>query len=96
MNARRVVKPPGSLDPPPVRQPSEVAKTLARNVRIARHDAGLTQRELAELAQLSTRVIWEIEDKYRNINLSTLTTLARALGKTEAQLLTPLPWSPED
>lgn len=72
----------------------EEQKTLARNLRIARQDAGLTQDQLAILSGVSQRIIWQIEDPEQtpNITIQTLAKLARALQKKPGDLLTPITW----
>lgn len=51
------------------------------NLKIARIKAGLTQRQLAQKAGLSNVTIVKIEKgNYKNINVSTMLALAKALN----------------
>lgn len=88
MNAKPVDKKDGPGKPP--EPPSVLRQTLARNVRIFRADQRMSQRELAIRAGTSHRRISEIETAKKNISLQTIAALAKALGKTELELVTPL------
>ncbi|MBS0642239.1 MAG: helix-turn-helix transcriptional regulator [Proteobacteria bacterium] len=70
-------------------EPTEIRRILARNVRLLREEKGLSQRELARLAGLSQKYIWEIEVGAKNVTLDRISELARHLGMTELELLTP-------
>jgi len=50
-------------------------------IRQARHDAGLTQEELARLIDTKKTAISRLENHAGDIKLSTLRRVARALGK---------------
>lgn len=63
--------------------------TLAENVRSYRKDHGLSQEELADICELHRTYIGSVEREERNASLSTLEVLARALGVSVPELLTP-------
>lgn len=63
--------------------------TLADNVRAFRKAHGLSQEELADLCELHRTYIGSVEREERNVSLSTLEVLSRALGVSVAELLTP-------
>ena len=64
-------------------------ETLARNLRAARLEAGLSQEGLADLANLSRRHVGRIERGVTNVSIDVLAVLASHLGKTAIDLLTP-------
>ncbi|MDP2783454.1 MAG: helix-turn-helix transcriptional regulator [Sulfurimicrobium sp.] len=66
-----------------------IRATLADNVRSYRKDHGLSQEELADLCELHRTYIGSVEREERNVSLSTLEVLARALGVSVPELLTP-------
>jgi transcriptional regulator with XRE-family HTH domain len=63
--------------------------TLAENVRAFRKVHGVSQEELADLCELHRTYIGSVEREERNVSLSTLEVLSRALGVSVAELLTP-------
>lgn len=65
----------------------EIKAFLAERVRERRQQAGLSQNELADKADLSLAYISEIERKATNPSLSTLAKLAEGLGLSVAELL---------
>ena len=72
------------------RNPSPAIRAaLADNVRAYRKVHGLSQEELADLCELHRTYIGSVERKERNVSLSTLEVLARALGVSVPELLTP-------
>lgn len=62
--------------------------TLAENVRAFRKSRDISQEELAEICDLHRTYIGSIEREERNVTLSTLEVLAKALGVSVAELLT--------
>lgn len=60
---------------------------LARNVRRLRKDLGISQEELADLANLHRTYVSGIERKVRNPTIEILARLAVALGVSESDLL---------
>jgi transcriptional regulator with XRE-family HTH domain len=62
---------------------------LAENVHTFRKEHGLSQEELADLCELHRTYIGSVEREERNVSLSTLEVLSRALGVSVAELLTP-------
>lgn len=61
---------------------------LASNVRSLRKELGYSQEALADLCGLHRTYIGSVEREERNVSLSTLDVLARALQISVAQLLT--------
>lgn len=64
---------------------------LAENVRAFRKAHGISQEELADLCDLHRTYVGSVEREERNVSLSTLEVLARALGVSVPELLTPRP-----
>lgn len=62
---------------------------LAENVRAFRKEHGLSQEELANRCELHRTYIGSVEREERNVSLSTLEVLSKALGVSVAELLTP-------
>lgn len=85
MNAKRVDRTPG--EPSPHKEPTELRRIFARNLRQAREAAGLTQHGLAKASVYDHRHLADIEAKATNVKLDTITRLARPLGLTEIDLL---------
>lgn len=72
------------------RIPSSVIRaTLAQNVRSYRKSQKLSQEELADRCELHRTYIGSVEREERNVSLSTLEVLARTLGISVPELLTP-------
>jgi len=63
--------------------------TLAENIHSFRKTHGLSQEDLADLCELHRTYIGSVEREERNVSLSTLEVLSRALGVSVAELLTP-------
>lgn len=68
---------------------SAIRATLAKNVRSYRKSQKLSQEELADLCDLHRTYIGSVEREERNVSLSTLEVLARTLGVSVPELLTP-------
>jgi len=66
-------------------------KALAVNVRHAREELGMTQRELAAAVETSQRRIVMIENAIANPTILTLARLSKCLNRTVVELLTPPP-----
>jgi|CXWL01.1.fsa_nt_gi y4mF family transcriptional regulator len=62
---------------PPVRD-----KALARFVRDRRKAAGLTQRQLSELAGVGHRAIWDLERGKPTLRMDVANAVLRVFGKT--------------
>ncbi|MHB8523461.1 MAG: helix-turn-helix domain-containing protein [Limisphaerales bacterium] len=60
---------------------------VARNVRVLRQQAGLSQEDLAELAGLHRTYVGSIERGERNVSLENIERLAKALKVPPSQLL---------
>ena len=67
----------------------ELRKILATRVREYRARIGLSQEAFADTCGLHRTYIGGIERAERNVTLSTLATLAAALGVTPCELLDP-------
>lgn len=68
---------------------SSIRVTLADNIRFYRKENGLSQEKLADICELHRTYIGSVERKERNVSLSTLEVLAKALGISVPELLTP-------
>jgi transcriptional regulator with XRE-family HTH domain len=66
-----------------------IIQIVARNVRGARKAAGLSQEELAHQADVDRTYISQVERQQRNLTISVLSRIARALGTTPDRLLIP-------
>jgi transcriptional regulator with XRE-family HTH domain len=82
--------PAGEPSTPP-KEPTQLRRTFAQNLRERREAVGMSQRGLAKAAQVSLRQIWEIESNARNVTLDTVTLLAEQLGCPEIDLLSQKP-----
>lgn len=73
-----------------LRKPSKtITETLAENLLAFRRERQISQEELAELCDLHRTYIGSVERGERNVTLSTLEVLARAVGVSIPTLLTP-------
>lgn len=61
---------------------------LAENLRLFRKTQGYSQEELASRCELHRTYIGSVEREERNVSLSTLEVLAKALGVSVPELLT--------
>ena len=66
----------------------ELTQILADNLRDYRNTKRISQEELAEVCGLHRTYLGSVERKERNVTLSTLETLAAALGVSVPELLT--------
>jgi transcriptional regulator with XRE-family HTH domain len=77
------------MSPAKLRKPSKsLTGTLAENIRRLRHDRGLSQEELADSCGLHRTYVGSVERGERNVTLSSLELLAKALGVSVVKLLT--------
>lgn len=65
-----------------------VKEIVARNLRLARQKAGISQEALADLADVDRTYVSGIERGRRNPTITILAKFAQALGTTAAELLT--------
>ena len=73
-----------------LRKPSKaLIGTLAENIRRLRHDRRLSQEELADICGLHRTYVGSVERGERNVTLSSLELLGKALGVSVVDLLTP-------
>lgn len=70
------------------KQSQELQKIIADNIRAYRMAKNLSQEELADKCDLHRTYVGSVERGERNVTLSTLETLASALGVIVAQILT--------
>jgi transcriptional regulator with XRE-family HTH domain len=68
---------------------SQIIEIVALNVRAARKATGLSQEELAHEADLDRTYISQVERKQRNVTISVLARIAKALRTTPDRLLIP-------
>ena len=74
--------------PSTLRKPSKgLLAALSKNLRAAREAQRLSQEALAERSDLHRTYVGSVERGERNVSLSTLETLAVALGVEPADLL---------
>ena len=66
----------------------ELREILADNIRAYRKGKRISQEELADMCDLHRTYVGSVEREERNITLSTLETLAAALGVSVPELLT--------
>jgi transcriptional regulator with XRE-family HTH domain len=72
-----------------LRRPSrELTQILATNIRAFRKARHVSQEELADMCDLHRTYVGSVERGERNVTLSTLETLAAALGVSVPELLT--------
>ena len=64
-----------------------IITVVARNVRAARKEASLSQEELAHEADLDRTYISQVERGLRNVTITVLAKIARALKTTPDKLL---------
>jgi transcriptional regulator with XRE-family HTH domain len=67
----------------------EIIRIVALNVRSTRKAAGLSQEELAHEAEIDRTYISQVERQRRNLTISVLARIARALATTPDKLLIP-------
>lgn len=61
---------------------------LAKNLKKARTEQGLSMQELATAAKISTSTIWELENvKAEDFRMSTITAIANQLGLNPLTLI---------
>jgi transcriptional regulator with XRE-family HTH domain len=63
-----------------------ISSALGRNIRKRREAKDLTQEALAELASLDRTYISDVERGGRNLSLSSIARIAKALGTTISDL----------
>ena len=68
----------------PASQPER--EIFARNIRVARVERGLTQRELSRLTGIAQAHISQMEGAMHNVCIDTMVTLSRHLHKPLAKL----------
>jgi transcriptional regulator with XRE-family HTH domain len=73
----------------------EPLDAFADNVRRIRHDRGLTQERLAELADLHLTDIARIETRRRDPGVKVVAKVAHGLGVPAAELLQGVEYRPE-
>ena len=67
--------------------PIALARAVSRNVKSARVQSGLSQKELAEKSGLSTAYISRMERNPQNMTIGTLGILAETLGVSPMSLV---------
>ena len=64
-----------------------LAETVSRNIRKARLEAGMTQKELADKAGFKVSYVARLETKPQNLSLGVLERLAQVLSILSADLV---------
>ncbi len=67
--------------------PEKIKSIIAKNLRQYRNGMGLSQESLADLCDLHRTYVGSVERCERNVTITTLCTLANALGITVIDLL---------
>lgn len=67
----------------------DMRKLVAQNVKRVRLDKGLTQEQFSEISGFSQQYISGLETGQRNPTVVTLYELAKALGVSHIELVTP-------
>lgn len=62
-------------------------EVVARNVRLIRNKLGISQEQLANLAELHRTYIGSIERAERNVSIDNIEKIAKALGVKPTDLL---------
>jgi transcriptional regulator with XRE-family HTH domain len=70
-----------------IREQEQIIKSFGENLKRVRLEKELSLRQLADLADMSHNAIHEIEKGISNPSLTTIMTLARALGVDPAVLI---------
>lgn len=65
----------------------DINTVVGRNIRSYREAAGLSQDELAHRAAIHTTYLSGVENGHRNITLNVLARLAKALARSEEDLV---------
>jgi len=71
----------------PAKDATGIIAILASNVRRARVDLGLSQEQLAHEAEVDRTYVSQVERRKRNLTITVLARLAKALRTTPDQLL---------
>ena len=80
---------PEKTDKIKLRKPStKMTQILAENIRVFRKIKGISQEKLADMCNLHRTYIGAVERGERNVTLSTLEVIARALRVSIPKLLT--------
>lgn len=66
-------------------------RILGHNVRRIRHEAGISQEELADRAKLHRTYISSLERAERNVSVENIFAIAEALNVPPGDLLKPIP-----
>lgn len=73
----------------PRRPETKLLETLAENIRSFRREKGISQEALADMCSLHRTYVGSVERRERNVTLASLAVLAKALGVSVPELLTP-------
>jgi transcriptional regulator with XRE-family HTH domain len=65
----------------------DIVGVVSKNVKAARLNAGLSQKDLAKMTGLSIRYISRLETKPQNVRIDKVALLARHMGIEPANLL---------
>jgi transcriptional regulator with XRE-family HTH domain len=79
---------------PPAEVPFSQREIFGENLRLAREQQGILQKDLAASVSISRAYLSQIESGVRNTNLDLAFALAAAVGKSIDELLEPPPKSP--
>ncbi|MFK7823742.1 MAG: helix-turn-helix domain-containing protein [Oligoflexales bacterium] len=62
-------------------------RQISKNLRVIRHEKGLSQRELSETTGFDEKFISQLENKPRHISTKTLERLAKGLNISPSELI---------
>lgn len=68
-------------------KPGQLRQVLAKNIRLLRHELGMSQEELAFRAKVHRTYMSSIERAHRNVAIDNIEKIARALEVEPYQLL---------
>lgn len=71
------------------RKKENIRMTVARNARLAREYAGLTQRDMLQITGMGQAYLSQVEDGRWNIGVDNVAKIARATGFEPHDLLNP-------
>jgi transcriptional regulator with XRE-family HTH domain len=73
----------------PKAAPLSLRLVFARNIRLMRIDAGMSQERLADEAGLDRTFVGTLERGLRNISIDNIELIAKAIGTPAGELLNP-------
>lgn len=78
-----------SSSKPSSKQPLSLRQIFARNVRMVRVHAGMSQESMAAIAELDRAFVGTLERGTRNISIDNIELIAKAIGTEPSDLMKP-------